>query len=439
MEIVFSYDGYVAFDAKYPDNFDMKSTIDLAKVDKLGADHTPDYNTYGNLMPELRKRTTDDYYKKVELVQTAARRHSQNVFPPYEFFMAETITEDWLSMVDWHKEHSTRDHSLHQPLTTYIIQVLLGCGISKKSILLPNGKFLLDFCAELMLEGEGLEYIRSYFPNECDQFKAMNREDKLMWAKNVFYETAVMSALFHDMGYPWQYLGRLYKHVSVAELDSILCFESNGAEMQKYLSNHLLSVPYYGYKRFTSLQPQNDFGNNISELMQMSFTQTHGVPGAVSFLKLNEKTRKQCNPGSLMSASCNLILEWAAVGIMMHDVAGLYKKKGYKCFRLNFDTDPLSCLIAMADVLEEFERPSAIFCKDDGAAQLHVNLKYNFSCKSTSLLFDKNEMQVKDIYQELPKALAKKHREDELRDYFNLDNGFVNLSSWGITSFRPIS
>lgn len=435
MELVFSYDGYVARNPIYPDNFGMKSTIDQAKDQELKSKHEPEYNNYKNLMTELGKRTTNEYFKKVENVQTAARRHAQNVFPPYELFMSETITEYWLSIVDWHKEHSTRDHSLHQPLTAYIIQELLGYGVAKDSVLLPNGKQLLDFCAELMLDGNELEYIRDLFPNNSERFKSMNREEKLLWAKNLFYETAVIAALFHDMGYPWQYIGRLHKHVCYAELDSILKFELDGNEMQRFLCDHLLSVPYYGYKKFSPMQSHNDYGEEVSELMKESFTGTHGVPGAVSFLKFNEKTRKNFDPSSLMSASCNLILEWASVGIMMHDVAGLYRKKGHKCFRLDFEIDPLSCLIAMADVLEEFERPSATFTNDEEAEEKHVNIKYSYSCKSTSLIFDEQEMRVKDKYNGVPKLSSKQHREKELREYFNLNDGFVKLSSWGITSF----
>lgn len=442
MDIEFSYNGFVGADAAYPDSFDMKSTIDNAKLQGLKQRHSPEHNFYANLMFELKHRTTDDYYNKVERVQTAARRHALKVFPPYELYMPETIAEDWLSMVDWHKAYGTRDHSLHQPLTTYIVQELLGRGNAAKSLDLPNGKRLLDYCAELMIDSPKMEFLRRLFPNNCNQFNNMDHTTKLRWARNLFYEAAVMSALFHDIGYPWQYLGRLYEHISVAELDDILKYKVDGVEMQTYLNSHLLSVPYYGYSPFIPLQENNDYGNAVPELMKFSFDKTHGVPGAVSFLKFNEKIRKPFDPTSLMSVSCNLILEWAAVGIMMHDVAKLYRKYNYQCFRLDFEIDPLSCLVAMADVLEEFERPSAEFWQplaeyDENGKEVekHVNLNYTYSCLSTRLVLENQELHIEDTYYVQPKAAVLQHRKEELKEYFNLQDGFINLRSWGINNY----
>lgn len=429
--LTFSYDKFKDIQLEHPDYFDMLSTLDQQKYVSLKGNYYKRHNIYGNVLDELKKRTTGDYYNKVKIVQEAAVSYSGKVFPPYELYMPETIVDDWLSMVDWHKEHSTRDHSLHQTLTTYIVQSLLGFGNSDDSLELGNGKKLLEYAAEILLRKESVILNKDILENEV--YKSFSEDDKIYWAERIIFETATIAALFHDMGYPWQFIERLSSHLSFSGIDEICRYAIDGTKCKKELEGRLLSLPFYGYKKSNS--ELNDFNDNIVELMKAAFQKTHGFPGAVCFQKLNENIRIEVNDNEELKLISNrLILEWAAVAIMMHDMEGLYRMHGKKCFQLNFEKDPVSCLIAMSDVLEEFQRPSVDFDNQPesvwGKDTPHVDLFYNFKCLETKISFNGERMVIEDKYTDEPKSID--HRKKELEHYFNQD-GFINLSSWGIT------
>ena len=73
----------------------------------------------------------------------------------------------------------------------------------------------------------------------------------------------------------------------------------------------------------------------MTGLIEKGLRDSHGLPGALGFMCLNDKIRKFSQIPSLKEASYRLVLDWAAVGIMMHDMEGLYwddkkMKKGSK-------------------------------------------------------------------------------------------------------------
>ena len=155
---------------------------------------------------------------------------------------------------------------------------------------------------------------------------------------------------------------------------------------------------------------------------------------------MNDKIRKFSQIPSLKEASYRLVLDWAAVGIMMHDMEGLYwddkKKNNPKnpILRLSFDLDPLSSLISMADILEEFYRPAAQFKLNVTKTAQSVQLNYGFPCDKTEVYVKGKTLYIRYKYKESKDAALNRNRRiDEVNEYFNPSNGYVDLSSLGIT------
>src|SRR4029077_18017000 len=105
--------------------------------------------------------------------------------------------------VDWRKYH--RDHVVHQPQVAYVVLTLLD-------ELLINGQPLIEHCVDYVMELVRDGYLRAALhemgmrPN--DPFLLNAPHIRSLW-RAVFRETAFLAALFHDIGYPWQFAHRL--------------------------------------------------------------------------------------------------------------------------------------------------------------------------------------------------------------------------------------
>lgn len=82
----------------------------------------------------------------------------------------------------------------------------------------------------------------------------------------------------------------------------------------------------------------------------------------------------------------------------MHDMLGQYYQEINSVrhvekpfYRLSMDVDPLSCMITMADVLEEFQRPKAVFGTTGGG---QVSISYDFDCQESEINLDGDKMRV---------------------------------------------
>lgn len=387
-------------------------------------------NDYDVAMSRLQQRTTSKYFQKVYAAQTRAQSYAMLSFPAYKFLLPETLADDWNSTVDWHKLHATRDHSLHQPLTAYLVQNLLGFGNANESLLTPNGR-LLDICTKNLLNSPRTEYIRSYFNNLYPEFQYWEPAKKELWASRLFYEVAVVAAFFHDIGYPWQFVQRLRNHIKHGDYIKSDTNLERGDSLYTFVQDRLLRYPFLGYSSHEGDRANPD-GVDVEEVMNKAYIKTHGFPGALAFLSLADKTFKFPDIWDHNAATTKLKIEWAAVAILMHDMEGMYRD-GHKYLRLSFDVDPLSCIIAMADVLEEFERPSANFENDmDGHVDI-VYLTYSVPCIATHLSIEGTELKILYEYSRLEDAVKSEwYRKKEIRNYFEPEIGFIDLSTLGI-------
>lgn len=437
----FSLDDYKSLQANneffFPKNFLPYNVIDKYRYKALAKEHSDKGLKISETFEGLRLRTGEEYFQKVYPAQSSALNFSEASFPTYRFLMPDVLTDDWLAIVDFHKKFS-RDHALHQPLTAYIVFRLLGGGISSQSLQI-NGKSLLDLCVDQIINSSEASYIKNHLLNLNPKSDLLNNTilSKEIW-KNLFYETAMVAAIFHDIGYPWQYINRLNNSLKVSDFN-LKQLPSNAEYIKDTFKNRLIMYPFHGYKMPTNSTPCN-WDERLLSLVSDSLSKTHGFPGALGFLYLNDIVKKYPYPTDLSIQ--NLCIEWVALGIMMHDMKGIYWGKGKEdgqpeneFLRLTFKRDPLSCIIALADVLQDFERPMVNF--DININPMGSMFNYDFSCQSTSLSVINDIIEVRYNFKNEDYRITNiDFKKAEEKDYFDPRYGYVDLSSIGIKRVR---
>lgn len=417
---------------RFPASFKMRESLDYRKLYLLEQQYSKKGITIRTALKRLRRCTSVDYYYQIVSAQIDAMKYASDVFPPYELLLPDVLMDDWLSIIGPHQEHR-RDHSLHQPLTAYIVSELLKGGDDGKGLVLSSGKSLLDECARMFLDMPGTVYLRNYYkelyPHELPP-KGYIRET---WAKEIFYHSAIVAALFHDIGYPWQYLNKVGGSIELVDKEGVGVQEQSGEDILNYIRKRLLVYPFYGYSDTPQHRPTSQWDREVVNLIKVAYKKTHGFPGALAFMYLNDSIRMFIGDNDINQAECRFIQDWAAVGILMHDMVGQYYGNNHgpdqPRFKLSIDKDPLSCLIAMADVLEEFGRPSAKFTSNMGK----VEIQYLHPCKKTVVEVKDNTLDITYLYKtKAEKAKNEDWRKSEVEDYFRVPSGYIDLSEIGI-------
>lgn len=418
----------------FPRYFNNLWSVDKDSYMKMEREYDEEGNRVFSALESIMQRVPKKYYFKMNSAQLDAITYSEYVFPSYRFILPDALMDDWLSIMDPHKKNC-RDHSLHQPLTAYIVAKLLGYGNPANAFNLKGGD-LLTICAEKMLTSPKTGYLRDYFKSLYPDYHKIPKSIHLKLARDIFYETSIISALFHDIGYPWQYINRLDESILAADFRFPVDTTLRSKDILEMIGNRLLIYPFYGYSMINKKHPISTWEKNILLLFDKSLRQTHGFPGSLAFIHLQDKTRRFPTDSSFNEAVCRFIYDWAAVGMMMHDMPKIYKGKGKKTenpfLRVSFDTDPLSCLIATSDVLEEFHRPAAKFnTKDKNDNEVLVT--YDFPCKQTYVELGGDTLKVSYLYSDKSQAAVnKRSRMSEIDEYFDSRQGFIDVSSLGI-------
>ncbi|MCF7919217.1 MAG: hypothetical protein K9N06_04835 [Candidatus Cloacimonetes bacterium] len=433
----FNYNDFLRFStnsADLPQNFFRYLRWDRRKYNVLEEKHKKTGISIETAFSELRKRTGVEYNDKVYPAQTNTQSYSERIFPSYRFILPEVLIDDWLSIVDFHKDFS-RDHAVHQPLTAYIVYKLLGGGNYGESFDI-NGTSLLEHCVDQILKSPKMEYFRNYvnnmnndFPSERDLFDNDNVLNRELW-KMLFFETAYVAALFHDIGYPWQYINRLKHCLSSADFSPTNTI-SNSKSVYEMYKNRLIFYPFNGYRALSNDVPCN-WQEEQNNMISTSIAKTHGFSGALGYLYLNDIIREY--PALENLSLSQLCVEWAALGILMHDMKSVYLgnkeyQPEYNQLRLEFDQDPLSCIITLSDLIEEFERPNLV----NTPHRYSSNFRYECQCASTEITLNVNTLNIAYNYNNT-NALANKLRfiNKDQEEYFNRMFGYINLSCIGI-------
>lgn len=441
--MIFSYKDYAVNGIDYPGHFNRYKSVDTNLLKEMEGEFYKDGDPVERSFTELRRRITEDYWNKVHKVQTKALEYAKIVFPTYKFIMPDSIADDWLATVDWHKKYPSRDHSLHQTLTAYIVHKMLGGGNPNNALKLNRGSDnnMLDYCASRILHSTGMKWLVDFHKELCPEFDKQPDSFKQRWSRDIFYETAMVASLFHDMGYPWQYINGLKKAINVADDGFALDITGDAEQTLRQIKHRLLVYPFFGYLPSNINHPTPILSQTALHLINEGLKDTHGMPGALGFLSLNDRIRDINSMRKTEDANYRLVLEWAAVGIMMHDMAKIYwdekgKKPKNPMLRLSFEVDPLSCLISLADMLEEFYRPSASFLKNkrtvNGEEKECVNLTYGFPCVASELKITGRRMDVAFYYENQGIANDQEHKEDEIFQYLNTNNGYIDLTPLGV-------
>lgn len=437
----FSLNDYNSLNSKnidlFPRNFFPYIPLDRRNYSTLENQHNESGLKIAEAFRELKIRTGKNYFNKVYPAQSTALSFSEKTFPAYRFLLPEVLVDDWLSIVDFHKRHS-RDHALHQPLTAYIVYKLLGGGVSRQSLKIED-KYLLDLCVDQIFTSSKTNYIKEYLlnlslnsSNVLDLLKD-NPISREFW-KSLFFETAIVSAIFHDIGYPWQYINRLNHSLSTSDF-SPNNLASNSNFVYETFQNRLILYPFNGYNALTKNTPSN-WKEKLLKLISSSLSKTHGFPGALGFLYLNDLTREF--PTKKELPFHHFCIDWAALGIMMHDLGKIYNSNN-SCppdneqMRLEFDRDPLSCIITLADLLEEFERPNVDFAVFSESSKYI----YSFACLSSAVSFENDTLNIKYKYKDR-NGVANKipFIAKEEKEFFDSEYGYLDFSSIGIRKVK---
>ena len=411
----------------------------LTKVNKqryktLQVKHLKGGNDIGNAFDELKKRTSKDYFHKVYPIQSRTLGYASLSFPAYRFILPEIITEDWVATVDWHKFQ--RDHVLHQPLTGYVVLKLLGDVDEKTNngLMLSSNERLLKIWIDDVLRFEETAYLKNFLLecglSEKSVWLKPGKSQEWLW-KQLFIETAYLAAVFHDLGYPWQYIGLLGDKLEPLTAPAMIKDDAIDHSILSSFKDRLIYIAMNGYKKLTPGTP-TIWEKEIKEQTKKAITSTHGFPGALGFLFLNDCIRQF--PDSDASPIRQLCVEWAAVAIMMHDMSKVYHGKGKTPerphLRLDANVDPLSALITLADVLQDFERPTGKF---SARGSRDVALSYNHACESTEISLRGNLLNINYKMRQANDLAYKRSRlSDEQAKYFNPRYGYLNLKAWGI-------
>jgi hypothetical protein len=248
--------------------------------------------------------------------------------------------------------------------------------------------------------------------------------------------------VFHDLGYPWQYAERLQSNLFGMNSPSITTNRSATQVFDEY-EHRLLMHALRGYKKQDAASPSR-WASEIVQLTDVALSQTHGFPGALGFLHLNDAIRKY--PIREQSPLHLLCVEWVAVAIMMHDLGKIYWGKDRlggesptnPSLRLSFDRDPLSSIVTLADVLQEFNRPTAKFGQTNGIGlNDQVVISYESVCSETELELDGAAMTIRyKMKDDDSRRIKRKSIADDQHCYFDRASGFLNMESIGIESVK---
>lgn len=377
-------------------------------------------------------RMGEAYYEKFKRAKTLSLGYGGRMFPAYQILFHDIACEDWLSLVDFHKGFG-RDHSVHQPLTAYIVSKLLGRGNPNDSFHI-GGESLLNKALDAIIGEPDSQYLRDRLAI-YDNNSPLLQGNCELW-RQVFYQTAIITAMYHDLGYPWQFIEKMHETLKD---DIMLCGRLRYNEKDDDEVNPVVESYIDAHQDELMFRPFYDYGKgglttaNINKKVFEKYLHgSHGVPGALAYWAYNDEFRTDdALPTMGLIKFCQ---EWSCMAILMHDMQKAYAQSGSGFARLDFKTDPLSYIIALADTLEDFNRPNAKFEKDDKNAD-GCKIAYSFPSLAVELIEDNGVAEIHFIVKEEETASQKKFKSEDQIKLFN-PGGYFDLESVGLKSLE---
>lgn len=376
----------------------------------------------------LEERMGGEYFSKYDRARTLSLGYANTVFPAYSMLYLDIACEDWLALVDFHKGFD-RDHSVHQPLTAYIVCKLLGEGKPNAGFSI-GGETLMEKALNAILEDANAKYLLDRLAF-YDSTSLLLKGDRNLWRK-VFYQTAIITAMYHDLGYPWQFIERMHDFLKD---DILLCgrlkYDKQGAVnplVSNYIAVHkeeLMFRPFYDYGKGGRTTAQIN-----EKVFEKYLHESHGLPGALAYWAYNDEYHTDdCVSTAGLIKFCR---EWSCMAILMHDMQKAYAQASSGFARLDFKADPLSFIIALADTLEDFNRPNATINadKDTGAG---CKISYSFPSLSVELIENEGVGELNFAVVEKERGTQEKFKRDDQRKLFD-EGGYFDLASVGLRS-----
>jgi len=105
--------------------------------------------------------------------------------------------------------------------------------------------------------------------------------------------------------------------------------------------------------------------------------------------------------------------------------------------RLRFDVDPMSCILTLADVLQDFGRLDASFSRDEpkGDDPKGVKVSYDAPCTESRLEYDKDSKTLTITYvckYESKTVEKNMFLKKEKKELFDRKYGYLDLSALGV-------
>ena len=378
-------------------------------------------------------RMTSEAFGQMRVGAERALRAAPDYFPAYEFHVGELINDEWLAAVDWHKEYH-RDHLSHQLMCVYVGRTILSGGSGEIHF---GDQPLIEWCLNVLLTAPECEYLREYLlsmgaPSIYGRRDALG---KMLW-RQIFLESFFIACLYHDIGYPWQFVRSINDQLrSHAPEQGVLGDDVNTT--YNHYKNRLVMYPFNGYQPHLETQP-SEWTRRAQAGLRAGFYHTHGVPGAFALLHLNDLVRDypSCYNANAVSRFC---IEWAAMAIAMHDLQKVYVGKygeTHPHMRINFQRDPLSFLLTMTDQLQDFGRPAAVISRHSGK----VELTYRPACHRVDVGIGESpgELAATFYYSDRTEARdnAVKYKKDAENDYCDPTCGYLDCRGGPISRIR---
>ena len=405
----------------------------------------------------FNKAFMDDFEKRMDSASFAKMRGgishtmltAQRSFPAYKFLVKEFINDEWTSAVSPHKAFH-RDHIVHQPMTAYVAMVLLGENNidSSKTSTDESSSFnlnLLGKAATLLREGPDCQYLRDYMKELRFPKLVYNGQFSQYLAEMCIKESAYLAALFHDIGYPYQFVGKIQNNLR-EHSQALVSLDALAKSIGNTYKNRLVFHPLDGYRTHSRSAPSTWCGKYF-EIIKEGLRSTHGMHSALNFLFLNDRIRKFPDDPE-QSPLSRFCLEWAAKAILMHDMCGLYISKSknkeitfkHKHLRVRFRTSPLSYILALADSIQNFGRTNAKFTKNESTKDSPISIEYGSRCSKVKLLFNKNnkELTIVSYYPSIRDVIENNQQfmPEQEQLFFHPDFGYLDSEGTGISRIR---
>jgi len=447
-----------------PKCFSPYTGLDPRKLHKYKKEHAKENKgkdrSILDVFDEIEKRVDKEYCKRLMPLAKYSLGYSADVFPVFDLLYAEIIADDWLAMAGWHEFQ--RDHLIHQPLTAYsILKMLRGWKKANGEIIQPlvvNDLPLIDHCVDAVLFNERCYDLREYFrrmeirKSHSNQIFGKNlfalkenNKDRyntplFQFWRQLFIETAFVAAMFHDIGYPWQYIQRLSEALHQAKTSLVLHHESSNITIKDF-ENHLLYVVLNGYRIKEVAQPLH-WDHIVEKGIEKGFEKTHGLPGAFTFLLLNDIFRDYPKEKTHTWHVRQFVIEWASVAICMHDFSKIFRGdyKSGECpdrpsLRVSFEKDPLSAVLCLADFMQDFERHAACYSNQKIGKDEITTLQFKPTCKKVTLDFTGNTAKIVFYQSDMASAKLKNHYLQKDKEELFSSTGYLDFSSLGINYF----